>query len=100
SYLANTLAANTLFTTRLHDRLGETQYTDVFTGEQKVTSLWMRHVGGHNRFKDSSGQISTQSNRYVMQLGGDIAQWSTDGLDRWHLGLMAGYANSKSRSHS
>ena len=100
SYLANTLAANTLFTTRLHDRLGETQYTDVFTGEQKVTSLWMRHIGGHNRFKDSSGQISTQSNRYVMQLGGDIAQWSTDGLDRWHLGLMAGYANSKSRSHS
>ncbi|WP_080721845.1 autotransporter outer membrane beta-barrel domain-containing protein [Citrobacter amalonaticus] len=100
SYLANTLAANTLFTTRLHDRLGETQYTDALTGERKVTSLWMRHIGGHNRFKDSSGQISTQSNRYVMQLGGDIAQWSTDGLDRWHLGLMAGYANSKSRSHS
>ncbi|HAU5637662.1 autotransporter outer membrane beta-barrel domain-containing protein [Citrobacter amalonaticus] len=100
SYLANILAANTLFTTRLHDRLGETQYTDALTGEQKVTSLWMRHVGGHNRFKDGSGQISTQSNRYVMQLGGDIAQWSTDGLDRWHLGLMAGYANSKSRSHS
>ncbi|MBE0130831.1 autotransporter outer membrane beta-barrel domain-containing protein [Citrobacter amalonaticus] len=100
SYLANTLAANTLFTTRLHDRLGETQYTDALTGEQKVTSLWMRHIGGHNRFKDSSGQISTQSNRYVMQLGGDIAQWSTDSLDRWHLGLMAGYANSKSRSHS
>ncbi|EGT3576011.1 autotransporter outer membrane beta-barrel domain-containing protein, partial [Citrobacter amalonaticus] len=100
SYLANTLAANTLFTTRLHDRLGETQYTDALTGEQKVTSLWMRHIGGHNRFKDGSGQISTQSNRYVMQLGGDLAQWSTDGLDRWHLGLMAGYANSKSRSHS
>ncbi|MPQ53527.1 MULTISPECIES: autotransporter outer membrane beta-barrel domain-containing protein [Citrobacter] len=100
SYLANTLAANTLFTTRLHDRLGETQYTDALTGEQKVTSLWMRHIGGHNRFKDGSGQISTQSNRYVLQLGGDIAQWSTDGLDRWHLGLMAGYANSKSRSHS
>ncbi|WP_080950057.1 autotransporter outer membrane beta-barrel domain-containing protein [Citrobacter amalonaticus] len=100
SYLANTLAANTLFTTRLHDRLGETQYTDALTGERKVTSLWMRHIGGHNRFKERSGQISTQSNRYVMQLGGDIAQWSTDGLDRWHLGLMAGYANSKSRSHS
>ena len=61
SYLANTLAANTLFTTRLHDRLGETQYTDALTGEQKVTSLWMRHIGGHNRFKDGSGQISTQS---------------------------------------
>ncbi|MCR9027395.1 autotransporter outer membrane beta-barrel domain-containing protein [Citrobacter amalonaticus] len=100
SYLANIMAANTLFATRLHDRLGETQYTDVFTGEKKVTSLWMRHIGGHNRFKDASGQLSTQSNRYVMQLGGDIAQWSTDGLDRWHLGLMAGYASSRSRTHS
>ncbi|MES0266686.1 autotransporter outer membrane beta-barrel domain-containing protein [Citrobacter sedlakii] len=100
SYLANALAANTLFNTRLHDRLGETQYTDLLTGEKKVTSLWMRHVGGHQRFKDSSGQISTQSNRYVIQLGGDIAQWSSDGQDRWHLGLMGGYANSKSRSHA
>lgn len=100
SYLANTLVANTLFTTRLHDRLGETQYTDMLTGEKKVTSLWMRHTGGHNRFKGGSGQVSTQSNRYVMQLGGDIAQWSLDGLDRWHLGLMAGYANGKSRSRA
>ncbi|VFS51041.1 Outer membrane protein IcsA autotransporter precursor [Budvicia aquatica] len=70
SYLANQSAANTLFMTRLHDRLGETQYTDVLTGEQKVTSLWMRNVGGHNRFRDGSGQLRTTSNRYVLQLGG------------------------------
>lgn len=100
SYLANQAAANTMFNTRLHDRLGDTQYTDLLTGEQKVTSMWMRHVGGHTRFKDSSGQLSTQSNRYVLQLGGDIAQWSTDGLDRWHLGLMAGYGNSQSNTRS
>ena len=43
--------------TRLHDRLGETQYTDMLTGEQKVTSLWMRNVGGHTRFNDGSGQL-------------------------------------------
>ena len=100
SYLANSYAANTLFMTRLHDRLGETQYTDILTGEQKVTSLWMRNVGGHTRFKDGSGQLKTTANRYVLQLGGDVAQWSTDGLDRWHLGLMAGYGNSQSRSAS
>ena len=100
SYLANSYAANTLFMTRLHDRLGETQYTDMLTGEQKVTSLWMRNVGGHTRFKDGSGQLKTTANRYVLQLGGDVAQWSTDGLDRWHLGLMAGYGNSQSRSAS
>ncbi len=100
SYIANLAAANTMFTTRLHDRLGDTQYIDMLTGELKTTSLWMRNVGGHTRFKDSSGQLSTQSNRYVLQLGGDLAQWSTDGLDRWHLGLMAGYGNNQSNTRS
>ncbi|KNC94184.1 autotransporter outer membrane beta-barrel domain-containing protein [Trabulsiella odontotermitis] len=100
SYLANNYAANTLFMTRLHDRLGETQYTDVLTGEEKVTSMWMRNVGNHNRFKDSSGSLDTRSNSYVLQIGGDLAQWSTDGLDRWHLGAMAGYANSSNRTKS
>lgn len=100
SYLANNYAANTLFMTRLHDRLGETQYVDMLTGEKKVTSLWMRNVGAHTRFKDGSGQLKTQSNSYVMQLGGDLAQWSRDGLDRWHLGAMAGYANSQNRTQS
>lgn len=100
SYLANNYAANTLFMTRLHDRLGDTQYIDMLTGEKKVTSLWMRNVGAHTRFKDGSGQLKTQSNSYVMQLGGDLAQWSSDGLDRWHLGAMAGYANSQNRTQS
>ncbi|WP_185955850.1 autotransporter outer membrane beta-barrel domain-containing protein [Limnobaculum zhutongyuii] len=100
SYLANNYAANTMFLTRLHDRLGETQYTDVLTGEQKVTSMWMRHVGGHTRFKNSNEQLKTQSNRYVAQIGGDLAQWSSDGLDRWHLGAMAGYGNNQSNTTS
>jgi len=100
SYTANLAAANTMFITRLHDRLGEPQYTDALTGEKKVTSLWLRQVGGHNRWKDSSGQISTQSNRYVIQMGGDITQWSPDELQRWHLGAMGGYGHSGSSSRS
>ena len=100
SYIANLAAANNMFVTRLHDRLGETQYTDALTGEQKVTSMWMRQVGGHNNFRDAAGQLKTQSNRYVMQIGGDVVQWSTDGLDRWHLGVMAGYAKNHSSTHS
>lgn len=100
SYLANNYAANTLFMTRLHDRLGETQYTDMLTGEKKVTSLWMRNVGAHTRFNDGSGQLKTRINSYVLQVGGDLAQWSTDGLDRWHIGAMAGYANSQNRTQS
>ncbi len=100
AYSANIAAANTLFSARLHDRLGETHYVDALTGEDKVTSMWMRNVGGHTRSKDSSGQLSTQSNRYVMQIGGDIAQWSSNKDDRFHLGVMAGYANQKSNTRS
>lgn len=100
SYLANIAAANTLFNTRLHDRLGETQYVDALTGEKKVTSLWLRQVGSHNNWRDGSGQLKTQSNSYVAQLGGDVAQWSTDGLNRGHLGLMAGYGNNHSSTRS
>nr|WP_154325352.1 autotransporter outer membrane beta-barrel domain-containing protein [Pantoea sp. 201603H] len=100
SYTANLAAANTMFINRLHDRLGETQYIDALTGEKKVTSMWMRQVGGHNAWRDSSGQLKTQSNRYVMQIGGDIARWSGDGLDRWHLGAMAGYGHNSSNTRS
>lgn len=100
SYTANLAAANNMFVTRLHDRLGETQYIDALTGEQKVTSMWLRNEGGHNRSRDTSGQLKTQSNRYVMQLGGDIAQWSNNDLNRLHLGVMAGYGNSKSNTRS
>lgn len=100
AYASNMQAANTLFNMTLHDRLGETHYVDAL-GKEQTTSLWLRQVGGHTRSNDGSGQNKTQANRYVAQLGGDIAQWSSDGADRFHLGVMAGYANqhSNTRNH-
>ena len=100
AYATNLALSNNLFTTRLHDLIGKTQYTDVMTGEKSATSMWVRNEGGHNRSRDSSGQLKTQANRYVLQIGGDIAQWSSNGDDLYHLGLMAGYANSKSKTVS
>ena len=100
SYTANIAAANTTFVTRLHERQGKMQYTDVTTGEQKETSMWMRHEGGHNRWRDGSGQLKTQGNRYVLQMGGDLAQWRQGATDRWHLGVMAGYGNDHNRTAS
>ena len=100
SYTANMAAANTMFVTRLHERLGQMQYTDVTTGEKRNTSMWMRHEGGHNRWHDGSGQLKTQGNRYVVQLGGDIAQWGWGETDRWHLGVMGGYGNEHNRTNS
>lgn len=101
AYASNLAAANNMFSMTLHDRLGETHYVDPFTGEEKVTSLWLRQVGGHQRSHDDSGQNNTQANRYVAQLGGDIAQWSRSGEDRYHFGVMGGYASqhSNTRNH-
>lgn len=100
SYISNIDAVNNMFVTGLYDRLGKMQYIDVITGEQRETSMWMRHEGGHYNWRDGSGQMKTQSNRYILQMGGDFAQWSTDGSDRWHLGLMAGYGNEHSSTDS
>ncbi|STE16458.1 autotransporter outer membrane beta-barrel domain-containing protein [Citrobacter sp. wls718] len=97
-YGMNLAAANTLFHTRLQDRLGETRYTDIVTGEEYVTSMWQRNIGGHTRQHDSSGQLDIQANRYVMQVGGDIVQWGAANTDRFHFGVMAGYANQKSNA--
>ncbi|WP_432692451.1 autotransporter outer membrane beta-barrel domain-containing protein [Morganella morganii] len=100
-YINNLYMANNLFNVRLHDRLGETQYTDVLTGERKVTSLWLRNVAGHSVVKSGDGQLKTGTNRYVVQLGGDIAQWSDNDLNRYHIGLMAGYGriSGKTTNH-
>lgn len=100
SYITNLVAANTMFITRLHDRLGETQYTDALTGEKRVTSLWLRQMGTHNGWRSDIGALKTTSNQYVVMLGGDVAQWSSSGLDRGHLGVMAGYGNNQSHTRS
>ncbi|WP_097555590.1 ECSE_1600 family autotransporter [Escherichia coli] len=98
--ISNIAAANSLFSHRLHDRLGEPQYIDSLHSQGSASSMWMRHVGGHERSRAGDGQLNTQANRYVLQLGGDLAQWSSNAQDRWHLGVMAGYANQHSNTQS
>lgn len=98
SYMANMRAVNSMFNLRLQDRGGETLYVDALTGEKKATSMWLRSVGAHQQSRDNSGQLNTESNRYVMQLGGDLVQGSVNGTDSLHLGAMAGYGNARSKS--
>lgn len=100
AYLANLSAANTMFNLTLHDRLGELQYTDLLTGQTKVSSMWIRHNYGESKSKDTTGQITTKSDRNVIQIGGDIAQWSGNGQNRFHVGVMGGYGSVDSHSRS
>ncbi|OON38416.1 hypothetical protein BTJ39_18345 [Izhakiella australiensis] len=100
SYADNLRAASTLFNTSLYDRVGETQYVDPLTGAMRTTSMWMRNVGGHNQASMSDGQNKTTSNRYVLQIGGDIIQWRDAKAGKFSLGIMGGYANQRSRSRN
>lgn len=42
SYISNIAAANSLFSHRLHDRLGEPQYTDSLHSQDSASSMWIR----------------------------------------------------------
>ncbi|MEB5836832.1 autotransporter outer membrane beta-barrel domain-containing protein [Pantoea dispersa] len=99
SYSANLAAANTLFTTSMDDRPAETFYTDA-NGRQQSTRLWLHNSAGHSRVKDSSGQLKSDTNRYTIQLGGDVAGGTLTGSDSLRLGAMAGYGNAQSKSRS
>lgn len=57
SYISNIAAANSLFSHRLHDRLGEPQYIDSLHSQGSASSMWMRHVGGHERSRAGDGQL-------------------------------------------
>lgn len=99
SYLANNAAVNSLFVHNLYDRLGDVQYTDTLDKE-KVTSIWIRNMGSYKTFKDSSGQLNTHGESFTVQVGSDIAQWSTNRLDRFHLGIMGGYGFNHNSTNS
>ncbi|OWF75757.1 hypothetical protein B4907_20935, partial [Yersinia kristensenii] len=100
SYAANLQAANTLFTLSLHDRAGETQYEDLVTGETRSTSMWIRNEGGRSKVSMTDGQNNTNTNRYVLQLGGDVLQVSSEPLGKFNLGVMAGYANARGQTYN
>lgn len=86
-YGTNLAAANSLFATRLQDR------------EETASGLWLRNTGGYSGQFTPGNQLDIRSNRYVAQLGGNIAQWNTD-KERYQLGIMAGYAREKSHAQN
>lgn len=95
SYLANQTAATGLFMHTLHDRLGEPQFTDTYKSEGKVPSGWVRIVGNHTDSRAAGGVLDQDTDSYLVHFGGELAAWSNSGNDRWHLGLMGAYGESK-----
>ncbi|WP_170975389.1 autotransporter outer membrane beta-barrel domain-containing protein [Martelella alba] len=102
SYVANSAAANSLFLTSMHDRIGEPVYPygSPYPDAAEGSSLWLRTAGGRNDVRLAGGQISTRAYRHLVQLGGEILSAGGKNGEGFHLGLMAGHAQGHNRSQA
>lgn len=100
SYASNLAGANTLFNSRLSDRVGAGWYTNPVTGERHQTHVWIRAVDGHNKGRMSDGQSSYTASRQVLQLGVDVLRGHFSRNDGWHMGVMGGYGQQSSTTRN
>lgn len=88
SYLANRRIAQEMFNQRLEDR----------TGQAEGSSLWLRQTGSRQGVYDSTGQLKTTTNSYMIQGGGEIALGHFTAKDYLGIGVMLGYGNAHSNT--
>ena len=101
AYATNLYAANTLFSMKMSDRMGESAYTEALKDTSKnAHGVWIRTEGGHTRHEMADTQTTTRGDWGLVQVGGDIASWPASGAHRYHVGLMAGYAHETSKTGS
>ena len=101
AYATNLYAANTLFSMRMSDRMGESTYTEALKDTSKnAHGVWIRTEGGHTRHEMTDTQTTTRGDWGLVQVGGDVASWPAAGAHRYHVGLMAGYAHETSKTGS
>jgi autotransporter family porin len=101
SYLANQTAATGLFMHSLHDRLGEPQLYQNYREEDKsIPAVWLRAVAGHTKNEAGGGLLNQHSESTLLHLGGEVADWSSNGDDRFHLGLMGAWGRVETKTTS
>lgn len=95
-YLNNMAAGSSMFLHTLHDRLGEPQFVDTYKADTagKTTSLWVRTTGSHINSSAAEGGVGLDTDTSLVHMGGDLARWSSNGNDRWQVGLMGAYGKS------
>ena len=101
SYLANQAAATGLFMHTLHDRLSEAQYHENYLSEDKtIPALWIRAISGYTKNEAAAGRLKQHSIESLIHLGGEIANWTRNSEDRYHLGIMGAYGRSETKTKS
>lgn len=100
AYTSNLYLTNSLFNLSLRDYLGETRYINPVTGQMKATSMWLRSLGGHSRLSMPTADLESQINRFVLQVGGDLAHLTLNGVDKLRFGVMGGYGHAQGKTKS
>ncbi|CAB3897324.1 hypothetical protein LMG26788_04095 [Achromobacter pulmonis] len=99
AYAGNRLAATRLFNHGLHDRVpaGDEDDADARRGR----GLWARVQGRHDSgLRMSEGRVEVDTDRSVLQLGGDLLKAPLGGAGALYAGLMGGYGDARSRAVS
>jgi len=96
-YLAVETMGNTLFTSRLEDREGASQYQNL--GNKNEGNVWVRAYGNHNKFNSLEGTLQTKGSSFVTQIGTGLVTLGEQ--DQYNLGAMGGiaYYDGKTRSN-
>ncbi|EDJ8987449.1 hypothetical protein GFI10_25545 [Salmonella enterica subsp. diarizonae] len=100
AYGENMRQANTLFLTGSDQRQAVGEYTDPMTGRTETSSLWLSQTGGHSTRHDASGQLKSDYNRYVVQLGGTVLSLSAGKDGHLDAGFQAGYGHASGDNRS
>ena len=90
AYAMNSAISNTLFVTRLADRQ---------TAANGPSTMWLRQSGTHQR-SQAGDQLDNSGNQYVVQAGGDIAQFQANERGVITVGILTGYGHSNGQSTS
>lgn len=100
AYIGNSAVVQTLFSSRLHDRIGDLWYADPFAVNNQLTGVWMKQRGNYNTWRESSGQTRNRTQMYATQIGADVASWTSNGENRFLVGWVAGYGHGRTKSRS
>lgn len=97
SYLAVETMSNTLFTSRLEDREGASQYQNL-GAKNNVGNVWVRAYGKHNQFKSMDDNLTTKGDSFATQIGASLVTLGEE--DQYNLGMMGGFATYDGETRS
>ena len=100
AYVGNSAVVQTLFSSRLHDRIGDLWYADPYAENNQLTGMWIKQRGNYNTWRESSGQTRNRTQMYATQIGADVASWTSNGENRFLVGWVAGYGHGRTKSRS